>query len=139
MGNNEILNNVADIIAQSGDINLMIHKVCDAFVETGFAVCAKILTDNTEYLSENFSGGASSRSFSVSTPWGEDLTLTLYYSSKKALDSVDFNVVDKAMNMLVGEISKRKLQSLVYDNAERVKELNGINETANIIGKEVGS
>ena len=137
MGNNEILNNVADIITHNDDINLMIHKVCDAFAGTGTAVAAKIITDNTEYLSENFSGGASSRSFSVSTPWGEDLTLELYLSSKADSPEADADTVTKAMNMLVGEMSKRKLQSLVYDNTERVKELNGINETANIIGKEL--
>ena len=137
MGNNEILNNVADIITHNDDINLMIHKVCDAFAGTGTAVAAKIITDNTEYLSENFSGVVSSRSFSVSTPWGEDLTLELYSSSKADSPESDADTVTKALNILVGEISKRKLQSLVYDNAERVKELNGINETANIIGKEL--
>ncbi|MBR2178274.1 MAG: hypothetical protein IJ921_04030, partial [Paludibacteraceae bacterium] len=115
----------------------MIHKVCDAFAGTGTAVAAKIITDNTEYLSENFSGVVSSRSFSVSTPWGEDLTLELYSSSKADSPESDADTVTKALNILVGEISKRKLQSLVYDNAERVKELNGINETANIIGKEL--
>ena len=77
MGNNEILNNVADIIMHNDDINLMIHKVCCAFAETGVADAAQILTGGANFSSENFSDSGISRSFSANTPWDEDLTLTL--------------------------------------------------------------
>ena len=94
MGNNEILNNVADIIMHNDDINLMIHKVCCAFAETGVADAAQILTGGANFSSENFSDSGISRSFSANTPLDYDFTLSLYYSSNNAFFSVDFFFFD---------------------------------------------
>ena len=131
---NEALTRLTEILKHNTDFDSLLPKVCDEIVRAAGAAAGRISFDNHSFASSGFSPSAHSVSLRENVSNDNELHLDLLFplSAKN-----DLSTAQLMLQFLAGELARRQLSKLLQDNRERVKELNGINQTASIIGKEV--
>ena len=133
-GGKYILEHIAEIADEGLGIGAMLPKVCDAYVSETECWSARMLFENEEFVSAKFSKTDHCCRFRKETPWGSELVLELYFTS--ILSSESWAVDEKitlSLSLVVGEISKSRLQNLLHENGERLKELSGINRAGDLL------
>jgi len=92
---------------------------------------ARIVLDGIEYKSTGFEETAWYDRFPLDLPDSGSDFLEIFYSRESAGSGRDFLQV--LVNIVMGCLSRKRLEKLYHDNNERLKELNSINLTNSIL------
>lgn len=132
---NGALTRLVAILNQNLDLDDLLLKACNEMVIAAGARAGYITFGGKSYESNDYFTTEHIVSFHESI--ADDLLLELHLFFLSAQQDNSTSDISLMLRILTGEVSKRRLSLLLQDNRERVKELNGINQTASIIGKEV--
>lgn len=132
---NGALTRLVAILNQNLDLDDLLLKACNEMVVAAGARAGYITFGGKSYESNDYFTTEHIVSFHESI--ADDLLLELHLFFLSAQQDNSTSDISLMLRILTGEVSKRRLSLLLQDNRERVKELNGINQTASIIGKEV--
>jgi hypothetical protein len=139
-----VIDELVSIIANTSSIDELMSKFC-RHIRFAYAdpaeVSVRIICKEKQYNSENFSESNWLERQTFECPSNINGVIEVFYSPKiieqinKDLLLNDSEFLKKIAALLTGAISKNSLSRLVYDNTERLKELKGINTTAEILNQ----
>lgn len=138
------LNQVSDILSKKMPFEKSLQLICqilpDAWQYPEYAVC-RIKYGNKVFVSKNFSETPWVQRQYFSTPNNVHGIIEIFYLKEfPECDEGPFlkeerNLLINLANLISGTASKILLDQILYENKERVKELNGINQTTKIINE----
>jgi len=137
---------IISVLNQDKPVDVLLYQVCNV-IPIGYELpentSVRITYDSKQYTSDNF----------IETPWLErhkfelpdkkNGIIEIFYSkqyiekapNKRLISDEEF--LSNVAFLINGLISKNNLSSLLYENTERLKELKGINQTAEILKKGI--
>ncbi len=137
-----IIVKLLDLISNESVLDITLQSVCNILPEAydqPESVFVKITFENNEYISKNFRETRYFKKKNFTIPNDKSGRIELFFQ-KSLIDKLDKNfLVDDspflnyASVILSGAISKEQLRNVQYDIKERLKELKGINFTANAL------
>jgi len=138
------INQVSEIFNKKLPFEKALQHICqilpDAWQYPEYAAC-RIKYGNQIFVSNNFSESPWVQRQSFSTPNNIRGTIEIFYLKEfPQADEGPFlkeerNLLINLANLISGNASKILLDQILYENRERVKELNGINQTSKIINE----
>jgi hypothetical protein len=142
---NEVLNEIATLFGNSKSFEHTIQQLCDTIplaYPLPEEVSVKISIDKKEFHSNYYTESQWIERHPIIIPGQHDSFIEVYFSRALIEDdgeSILLNNEDFLSNLstlLSGFISRHYLEKLYYFNAERLKELKGINRTKDILQQE---
>jgi hypothetical protein len=134
----------ADILKKSKSIDELLQEVCSILPEAmqfPAVAMARITFGNKKYTSDNFIETPFRIGQNFETPDGASGAIEIFYREipvqpgEKIFLGEEQNLVDNLASLIAGSVTKNALQKLLYQNAERLKELKGINQTSAILAE----
>ncbi|HSH19495.1 MAG TPA: PEP/pyruvate-binding domain-containing protein, partial [Draconibacterium sp.] len=134
----------ADILKESKSIDELLQEVCSILPEAmqfPLQAMARITFENKSYSSEGFLETPFNIGQTFETPDGGHGAIEIFYKEipvpygEKIFLDEEQNLVENLASLIAGSVSKNALQKLLQQNAERLKELKGINQTSAILEK----
>ena len=136
---------IVEVLGASISLDSKLQQVCE-YISLAFdipgRVSACIYFDSVRYTSQNFTESPHMERYAFSSPDKVNgvIELHLPVGEQPLVHSGNIHGVDDFLaqiaGLIVGSISIDKLAKLIYDNSERVKELTGIQRTAEILKKD---
>ena len=138
------INKIVATLNASDSLDSKLRQIC---TQISFAydcpgkVSTCIYYDSVRYISRDFTGSQRLERYAFSTPDKVNGVIEVHFPDdyKPESDADFLNRVDdffpQIARLIVGSVSVDKLAKLIYDNSERIKELTGIQRTAEILRK----
>jgi hypothetical protein len=136
------INNIISILNTSASLDSKLQQICGQIsqaYECPGRVSACIYYDSVRYVSKDFTGSQRLERYAFSTPDKVNGVIEVHFPDENRPSSgEDFllredDFVAQIARLIVGSVSVDKLAKLIYDNSERIKELTGIHQTAEIL------
>ena len=136
------INNIVTILNTSASLDNKLPQICAQIslaYECPGLVSACIYYDSIRYTSKDFNASQRLERYAFTTPDKVTGVIEVHFPDDYATDSGnDFltredDFIPRIARLIVGSISTDKLAKLIYDNSERIKELTGIQQTAEIL------
>ena len=137
---------IVEVLNTSASFDSKLQQVCEhisvAFDIPGHvSVC--IYYDSARYTSDNFIESPRQERFAFSSPDKVSGVIELHWPVEEKSFAYTDNIqhvndfLGQVARLIVGSTSVDKLAKLIYDNSERIKELTGIQRTAEILRKDL--
>jgi CheY-like chemotaxis protein len=140
---------IANIVGElntSASFDSKLQQVCEhisvAFGIPGHvSVC--IYYDSARYTCDNFIESPRQERFAFSSPDKVSGVIELHWPAEEKSFAYTGNIqhvndfLGQVARLIIGSTSAEKLAKLIYDNSERIKELTGIQRTAEILKKDL--
>ncbi len=132
----------ADILKESKSIDELLQEVCSILPEAmqfPLQAMARITFENKSYNSEGFLETPYKIGQTFETPDGGRGAIEIFYKEisvppgEKIFLEEEQQLIENLSLLISGSVSKNALQKLLQQNAERLKELKGINQTSAIL------
>ncbi|MBA7516210.1 hypothetical protein ES705_08256 [subsurface metagenome] len=138
------INEIVKLLRDCKSFELSIQQICDiiprAYPYPEY-VSAKITVNEKQFFNDNYKESQYLEKCSFETPGMNICSIEIYFSrdfiklSDKDFLLRDDNFLNNLATIITGSISRFLLEKLLYDNAERIKELKGINRTTDILNR----
>ncbi len=129
---------------RSKSVDELLQELCSILPEAmqfPAHAMARITFDNKTYASPGFFETPHHIEHFFETPGGGTAAIEIFYPELKILPEKELfldeekKLIDNLSSLIAGSVSKNALQKLLLQNAERLKELRGINQTSAILNK----
>lgn len=134
----------ADILKEKKSTDELLQEVCSILpqaMQFPSKAMARITYGNKTYTSRRFRETPFYIRQVFETPDGMTGSIGIYYpklklqKEEKLFLEEEQTLIDNLSSLIAGSVSKNALQKLLLQNAERLKELKGINQTSAILNK----
>ncbi|MBN1187392.1 MAG: hypothetical protein JXB49_34265 [Bacteroidales bacterium] len=138
------LKNIVQILKEGKEIGCSLQQICD-ILSRSYPFTSKVSVcisyDQAVYTSKPFKSSKWIEKQTFETPDKNEGIIEIYFPGEyiESLDKdslvKDTEFIESVASLIMGIISKKRLEKLHYDNTERLKELKGINRTTEILKK----
>lgn len=134
----------AEILKKSMSVDELLQEVCSILPEAmqfPSSAMARITFGNKRFSSDDFVETPYFIGQSFGIPGGGHGSIEIFYRTipvlpgEKIFLDEEQNLVENLATLIAGSVSQNALQKLLVQNAERLKELRGINQTSAILEK----
>lgn len=134
----------AEILKESKSIDELLQEVCSILPEAmqfPAQAMARITFGNKSYTSDSFVETSHRIAQPFESPDGSHGAIEIFYREipvppgEKIFLGEEQNLVENLASLIAGSVTKNALQKLLHQNAERLKELKGINQTSAILNE----
>ncbi len=139
-----VIQKILALLNNSDSLAASLQEICNllpgAYANSDL-VSAKMVIDDKVFYSKNFKETQWQEKHVFETPGIKESAVEIYfthnYLEKAGQDFIlkDTNFLVAVATLLSGAISRSELKKLLYENTERLKELRGINRTADILSR----
>ncbi|HQN93301.1 MAG TPA: PEP/pyruvate-binding domain-containing protein [Prolixibacteraceae bacterium] len=138
------INNTTEIIRKSGSLDELFQQICSMLPEAmqyPAHTAVRLVYEGRAYVSDNFKETQWVLKQMFDTPDNKYGSLEVYYLRKfpnageGPFLSEERNLINNLAALISGTVSTKALKDLLVRNAERLKELKGINATSEILKK----
>ncbi|MBN2519001.1 MAG: hypothetical protein JXB17_00730 [Bacteroidales bacterium] len=137
-----IENEIIKIIQKENSLNEALQEICNIIPFAYLAprdISSRILYNNQKYCSDNFKESQNFVKKSIAIPEQLEAQIEIFFLQKDfKLDkqkNTEEIFLENICTLVSGMISQNRLKKLVYENTERLKELQGINRTTEVLKK----
>ena len=132
----------ADILKESKSIDELLQEVCSILPEAmqfPLQAMVRITFGNKSFISPDFSETPYKIGYTFESPDGGHGAIEVFYREipvspgEKIFLDEEQCLIENLSSLIAGSLSKNALQKLLHQNAERLKELKGINQTSAIL------
>jgi hypothetical protein len=136
------ISHIVTILNSTASLDCKLQEICSEIslaYDCSGQVSVCIYYDSVRYTNRDFAGSLRMERYAFSTPDKVNGVIEVHFPPESQPDSeVDFlthenDFIERIARLIVGSVSVEKLAKLIYDNSERIKELTGIQRTAEIL------
>jgi CheY-like chemotaxis protein len=139
-----VLNHIVSIINEFSSPDDFLQQICYVIPEaykSGQTVSVRIIFNNKQFKNKGFKESSWLEISSFNIPGSTHGIVEIFYtkqyiehiSKEDALKNADF--LKSISTIIMGAISRMRLEKLQYEHTERIKELKGINYTTEVLQK----
>ncbi len=138
--------NIVAVLSTTASFDSKLQQVCEHIsksLDISGRVSVCIYYDSVRYTSKNFTASQLQERCAFSSPDKVNGVIELHFPveehSHNRINYIhpDDDFLTQVARLIVGSLSVDKLAKLIYDNSERIKELTGIQRTAEILRKDL--
>ena len=138
--------NIVGVLNTSASFDSKLQQVCE-HISVAFGIPGRVSVciyyDSARYTSDNFIESPRLERFAFSSPDKVSGVIELHWPLEEKSFTNTSNIqhvndfLGQVARLIIGSTSVEKLAKLIYDNSERIKELTGIQRTAEILRKDL--